>query len=37
MEKWFCIWDDFANPKIGLNTIADATEDKKRKLKLTKY
>jgi len=19
MEKWFCIWDDLANPKIGLN------------------
>jgi len=18
-EKWFCIWDDLANPKIGLN------------------
>jgi hypothetical protein len=21
MEKWFCIWDDFANPKIGLNLV----------------
>jgi hypothetical protein len=19
MESWFCIWDDLANPKIGLN------------------
>ena len=21
MEKWSCIWDDFANPKIGLNLL----------------
>ena len=21
MEKWFCIWDDLANPKIGLNLV----------------
>jgi hypothetical protein len=21
MERWFCIWDDLANPKIGLNLI----------------
>ncbi|HFG0577264.1 hypothetical protein [Flavobacterium psychrophilum] len=21
MESWFCIWDDLANPKIGLNLI----------------
>jgi len=21
MESWFCIWDDFANPKIELNLV----------------
>jgi len=21
MEIWFCIWDDLANPKIGLNLV----------------
>jgi hypothetical protein len=21
MKRWFCIWDDLANPKIGLNII----------------
>jgi hypothetical protein len=21
MESWFCIWDDLANPKIGLNLV----------------
>ena len=21
MEKWFCIWDDLANPKNGLNLV----------------
>jgi hypothetical protein len=21
MERWFCIWDDLANPKIGLNLV----------------
>ena len=21
MEKWSCIWDDLANPKIGLNLV----------------
>ncbi|MFE3849453.1 hypothetical protein ACFX5D_15955, partial [Flavobacterium sp. LB3P45] len=21
MAKWFCIWDDLANPKIGLNLV----------------
>jgi len=21
MGKWFCIWDDLANPKIGLNLV----------------
>ena len=21
MKKWFCIWDDLANPKIGLNLV----------------
>jgi len=21
IEKWFCIWDDLENPKIGLNLI----------------
>ena len=21
MESWFCIWEDLANPKIGLNLV----------------
>ncbi|MFB9109519.1 hypothetical protein ACFFVK_13110, partial [Flavobacterium gyeonganense] len=21
MEKWFCIWNDLANPRIGLNLV----------------
>ncbi len=21
MESWFCIWDDLANPKNGLNLV----------------
>jgi hypothetical protein len=21
MEKWFCIWNDLANPKNGLNLV----------------
>ena len=21
MEKWFCIWDDLVNPKIGLSLV----------------
>ncbi|SDZ58816.1 hypothetical protein SAMN05444397_109219 [Flavobacterium aquidurense] len=21
MERWFCTWDDLANPKIGLNLV----------------
>jgi len=21
MERWFCIWDDLANPKNGLNLV----------------
>jgi hypothetical protein len=23
MESWFCVWDDLANPKIGLNLEAN--------------
>jgi hypothetical protein len=26
MESWFCIWDDLANPKIGLNLVPNTLE-----------
>jgi len=26
MEKWFCIWNDLANPKIGLNLVSNLVQ-----------